>query len=53
MLRWMCEGTLIMGKVRGNSLRWFGRIMRRDNSEAVRIVMKINVVGRKGRKTEE
>jgi len=41
----------IVNKMRENRLRWFGHVMRRKNSEAVRTVMEINVKER--RKEEE
>jgi len=30
-------------------LRWFGHVMRRGNTEAMKVGMKINVEGNKGR----
>lgn len=33
----------IVDKVRENRLRWFGHVMRRENSKAVRMVMEMNV----------
>lgn len=38
-----------MGKMRENRLRWFGHVMRRNNSEAVTIVMVINVDEKSGK----
>jgi len=35
--------ALIVDKMRQNRLGWFGYVMRRENSEAVRTVMEINV----------
>jgi len=32
-----------------NRLRWFGHIMRKEDSEALRTVMKLSVEGRIGR----
>jgi len=40
------EVTSIVGKMRKNKLRWFSHVMRRENSEAVRTVMEMNVEGR-------
>jgi len=37
--------------MRENRLRWLGHVMRRKNSEAVRMVIKMNVEGRRGRVT--
>jgi len=33
--------------MRENRLRWFGHVMRREKTKAVRVVMKINVVGKR------
>jgi len=38
-----------MDKMRENKLRWFGYIMSREDSEAVRTVMKLSMEGRRGR----
>lgn len=38
-----------MEKMRENRLRWFGHVMRRNNSEAVTIVMVINVDEKSGK----
>jgi len=35
--------------MRENGFRWFGHVMRRKNSEAIKTVMEINVEGRRGR----
>jgi len=37
--------VLIVDKMRGNRLRWFGYVMKRENWEAVRTVMGMNVKG--------
>jgi len=41
--------ALIADKIRGNRLRWFGHVMWRKETKAVRVVMKINVEGERGR----
>lgn len=33
--------------------RWFGYVIRRDESEALRMVMKINVVGNSGKESSK
>jgi len=33
--------------MRENGLRWFGLVMRRDETEAVRTVIKMNVEGKR------
>jgi len=38
-----------MDKMRVNRLRWFGHVMRRKDSEAIRIVMELTVEERKGK----
>jgi len=38
-----------VGKMRGNKLIWRGHGMKRENSEAARIVMEINVEGKRDR----
>jgi len=39
----------IIDKMRENRLRWFGYVMRREDSEAVRIVMGLSIEGKRGR----
>jgi len=39
----------IVDKMRENRLRWFGHIMKREDSEAVRTIMELSVKGRRGR----
>ena len=39
----------IVEKMRENRLRWFGHVRRREETEAVRVVMDMNVVGKRGR----
>ena len=39
----------IVGKLRENRLRWFGHVKRREETEAVRVVMEMNVEGKRGR----
>jgi len=34
-------------------LRWFGRVMRREETETVRVVMRMNVEGRRGRRGQK
>jgi len=46
MLRFNAE---IIDKMREYRLRWFGHIMRRENSETVRTVMKLSIERRRGR----
>lgn len=41
-----------MDKIRGNILRWFGNVVRREKMEAIRVVMKIIVNGKKGREKD-
>jgi len=36
-------------KMREKILRWFGHVMRRKQTEAVRVIMKINVEGSRGK----
>jgi len=36
-------------KIEENRLRWFGRVMKRGDSEAGRTVMELRVKGRRGR----
>jgi len=38
----------IVDYIRENKLRWFGHVMRREETEAVRVVMKLNVEGKRG-----
>lgn len=40
---WKLRCDFKMDKMRENGLTWFGHIMKRKESQAVRIVMKINV----------
>jgi len=37
----------IVDKMRENKLRWFGHVMRRGETKAVRMVMKMNVEGKR------
>lgn len=41
----------IVDKMKDNLLRWFGLVVRREKSEAIRTVMEMNVIGsrRRGR----
>jgi len=39
--------------MRENRFRWFGHAMKKKNSEAVRMVMKLNVEGRRGRRKKK
>jgi len=39
-----------VNKMREIRLRWFGHVIRRKNSEAVRIIIEMNVKGRRERK---
>lgn len=39
----------IMEKMRKNRLEWFGHVMRRDISEAVKTIMKMNIKERRRR----
>lgn len=39
----------IMDKIRKTILRWFGHVMRWEETKAVRVVIKMNVEGKKGR----
>ncbi|KAL4135686.1 hypothetical protein QTP88_007282 [Uroleucon formosanum] len=39
----------IVDKVRENKLRWLGHVMRREETSAVRVVMKINIEGKRER----
>jgi hypothetical protein len=39
----------IVDKMRENRLRWFGHLMRRQETKVVRAVMKINVEGKQAR----
>ena len=39
----------IVDKMRENRLRWLGHVMRREETSAVRVVMKMNVEGKRGR----
>jgi hypothetical protein len=41
--------ALIVDKMRENRLRWFGHMMRREETKAVKVVMKIIVEGKRGR----
>jgi hypothetical protein len=36
-----------------NRLRWFGHVMRQEKTNAVRVVLKINVGGKRGRGESE
>jgi len=38
--------TLIVNKMRDYTFRWFDHIMRKDNLEAVRTIMEVDVKGR-------
>ena len=38
----------IVDKMRENRLRWFGHVLRREETEAVRLVREMHVVGKKG-----
>lgn len=38
----------MLGKVRENRLRYFGHVIRREESKAVRMMMKINLGGKIG-----
>jgi hypothetical protein len=38
-----------VNKIRENRLRWFGHVMRREEIKLVRVVMKMNVEGKRGR----
>jgi len=45
-----CRGVAsIMNKMRKNRLSWFGYVMRREDSEAVKTVMELNMEGRRER----
>jgi hypothetical protein len=37
--------TSIVNRMRENRLRWFGYVMRREETKAVTVVMKMNVKG--------
>jgi len=39
----------IVNSMRENRLKWFGRVMRKQETEAVRVVMEIVVQGKSGR----
>jgi len=39
--------TSIVGKMRKNRPSWFGHVMRKEETKAVRAIMKINVEGKK------
>jgi len=41
--------TSIVGKMRENSLKLFGDVMKRGEAKTVRVVLKINVKGKRGR----
>jgi len=41
--------TSIVVKIKENRLRWFGHVMRREETKAVKVVMKMNVEGKRGR----
>jgi hypothetical protein len=41
--------VLIVNKIRENRLRWFGHVMRREETKAVKVVMKMNVEGKRER----
>jgi hypothetical protein len=46
-----CIGVAsIVIKMRKNRLKWFWHVMRREETKAERVVMKINVEGKRGRK---
>lgn len=36
-----------MRKIKKNRLKWFGNIIRRDDSEEMRIVIEINIKGKR------
>jgi hypothetical protein len=40
----------IVDKMRKNRLRWFGHVMRRKETKAVRVVIKMNIEGKRGRR---
>jgi hypothetical protein len=39
----------IVNKMRENRLRWFGHVMKRKETKAVRLDMKMNIEGKRGR----
>jgi hypothetical protein len=39
-----------MDKMRENRVRWFGHVIRREETKAARVVMKINIERNKGRR---
>ena len=39
----------IVDKMRENRLRWLGHVLRREETEAVRLVREMHVVGKRGR----
>jgi hypothetical protein len=46
-MRGSIGGVSIEDKRRENRLRWFGYVMRREKTKAVRVVIKTNVEGKK------
>jgi len=40
-----------MDKIRENRLKWFDHVMRKENSKAIRIVMEMNIKGRRERES--
>ncbi|XP_050534488.1 uncharacterized protein LOC126901782 [Daktulosphaira vitifoliae] len=48
-IRGSIDVTSIVDKMRENRLRWFGHVMRREELEAIRTVIAMNVEGRRGR----
>jgi hypothetical protein len=41
--------STIVNKMRENKFRWFGHVMRQEETKAVRVVMKMNVEGKRRR----
>jgi hypothetical protein len=48
-VRYSIGAALIVDNMRENKLRWFGRVMRRVETKTVRMVIKINFKGKRGR----
>lgn len=43
----------IVNKMRDTRLKWFGHVVRREETEAVRVVVKMIAEGKKGRPKKE
>lgn len=39
----------MVAKMRENRLKWFGHMMKREETETIRVIMRINLEGRRGR----